>query len=116
MDNEKIERQIAFIIDQQAKFSVDIAKLEEGLDRIARNIDNNAQQIEHNSQNIDRNTRNIESNTQHILKLTDALVTLTNFAQKHEGEIAELRKQTKETDERLSALINVVENSIGRKN
>jgi len=108
MDNEKIERQMAFIIDQQAKFSVDIAKLGERLDRVDGQIERNAQQIE-------RNTQNIDLANQNILKLTDALLTLTKFAQKHEGQLAELTKQTKETDERLNALINVVENSIGRK-
>jgi len=109
MDNEKIQRQMEFIIDQQAKFVVDIAKLDERLDRV--------------DGQIERNNQTIERATQHILDLTDAMLSLTAFAQKHEGGIADLVKQSKETDaklketdERLNVLISIVESSIGRKN
>jgi hypothetical protein len=109
MDNEKIERQMAFIIDQQAKFSVDIEKFRENLERVDIQIENNAKQIE-------RNTQNIEVNRQHILQLTDALMTLTKFAQQHEGQLVDLAKQTKETDDRLNAMINFLENRMGPQN
>jgi Mg-chelatase subunit ChlI len=39
MSNENIERQIEFIINQQAKFSVDIEQLKEVQAQQARNID-----------------------------------------------------------------------------
>lgn len=39
MSNEKIERRIEFIIEQQAKFSADIEQLKEVQAQQARNID-----------------------------------------------------------------------------
>ena len=98
MSEDRTERQIAFIIDQQAKFTTDIAALQEGQ----------------------------RQNMEHIRKLTEALLSLTHVVEKHDEDIAEnaehiaentkqiaaLVEQGKYTDARLNALITVVERHV----
>jgi hypothetical protein len=91
MNEDRIERQMAFIIDQQAKFTTDIAALQESQRQI----------------------------TDHIRNLTDALMSLTNIVGAHDNQIAEnskliaaLAEQGKETDSRLNTLIAVVERHV----
>ena len=61
MADDKIERQIAFIIDQQAKNTVNIARMQEGM-----------------------------------VDLRDALLSLTNFVERHDEQIAILIEESKE--------------------
>lgn len=98
MDDEKIERQMAFILEQQARFSTDIVRLEE--------------QTKENSQSIRQNTESIRQNTEHIGNLADALLSLTNIVEKQGQQIVELIQLGKESEERLNALIAVVERHI----
>ncbi len=109
MDDEKIERQMAFIIEQQARFSTDMIRLEE--------------QTKMNNESIRQNTESIGQNTRHIGNLADALMRLTNIVEKRDQQIAELIEQNKatgermkETDARLNVLIAVVERHISDSN
>ena len=95
MSSDKIERQMAFIIEQQARFAEDLAKQEK-------------QSIE---------------NTANIAKLVDVVLSLANVVQRHDEaldrvdrQIAELAERGKETDARLNALIDVVEQHISKHN
>ena len=99
MSSDKIERQMAFIIEQQARFAEDIAKQEK--------------------QN--------RENTVNIAKLADVVLSLTNVVQRHDDaldrvdrQIAEWAKESaergKELDARLDALIDVVEKHISKHN
>ncbi|MEW6207412.1 MAG: hypothetical protein AB1631_03540 [Acidobacteriota bacterium] len=58
MGDEKIERQIAFIIDNQAKFSADMVRLE----------------------------AQTKENAEHIGNLADALMSLTNIVEKQNSK------------------------------
>jgi hypothetical protein len=88
MSSDNIQRQINFMIEQQARFDAQLAKLDARIDKLAE--ENN-----HASVNIS--------------KLADALLSLTHIVERHDQQIAELIEQNKATDERLNALINVVE-------
>ena len=95
MSSDKIERQMAFIIEQQARFAEDIARQE----------------------------KQSRENTVNIAKLTDVVLSLTNVVQRHDDaldrvdrQIAELAERGKETDARLNALIDVVEQHISKHN
>ncbi|MGI9165957.1 MAG: hypothetical protein ACR2G5_06160 [Pyrinomonadaceae bacterium] len=81
---ERMERQMAFIVEQQAQYEERSAKADE---RWAKGDE--------------RWSRTEES-----------IRALLAIAQIHEREIGELREIGKATDERLSALINVVERQI----
>lgn len=98
MSEDRIERQIAFIIEQQAKNTVSIAQLQEG----HRQLQEEQRQV-----------------TEHIHNLADALLSLTHIVEAHEARIADnstlmtsLIEQGKETDARLNALIAVVERHV----
>ena len=87
MSSDKIERQMAFIIEQQAQFVADIARQE----------------------------KQSRENTANIAKLADVVLSLANIVQRHDealdrvdNQIAELAERGKETDARLNALIDVV--------
>lgn len=88
---ERMERQMAFIVEQQAQYEVRSAKADERW----------AKADERWAKGDERWARTEES-----------IRSLLAIAQIHEREIGELREAGKATDERLSALINVVERQI----
>ena len=102
MSSDKIERQMAFIIEQQARFAEDISRLEKQSRESAANI----------------------------AKLGDVVLSLTNVVQRHDDaldrvdrQIAEMARESKEAaergkeiDARLNTLINVVEQHISKHN
>jgi len=91
MNSEDVERKMAFIIEQQANFSTDIAELKEQQNQI----------------------------TDHIRNLTNALLSLTNIVERHDEQIAALIEQSKETDarfketdERINTLVTILDRVI----
>ena len=95
MSSDKIERQMAFIIEQQARFE----------------------------ENIARQEKQNRENTVNIAKLADVISSLTNVVQRHDDALDRLDRQMaewakesaergKELDARLNALIDVVERHI----
>jgi predicted RNase H-like nuclease (RuvC/YqgF family) len=102
MSSDKIERQMAFIVEQQARFAEDITRQE----------------------------KQSRENTVNIAKLADVILSLTNVVQRHDDalgrvdrQIEELARESreavergKEIDARLNTLINVVEQHISKHN
>jgi hypothetical protein len=90
MSNDKIQRQMDFILEQQARFNDDMIKLEEKTRR----------------------------NTEDITKLVGAIGALIDHGMQTDRRIDELAVRGKETDARLNTLISVVERyySNGQKN
>jgi septal ring factor EnvC (AmiA/AmiB activator) len=102
MNNEDFERQMRFMLEQQAKFDENFAKQQE------YNAQVNAR--------LDRVDRQIEELVGLVGVLRDALIGLTHHAERHDQQIAaneraiaELAERGKETDARLNALILIVE-------
>ena len=87
MADDKIEQQIAFIIEQQAKNTVNIARLQEGMDR----VDGQLAQL----------TAQVNRLTGHMVDLKDAMLSLINVVEKHDEQITILVEQSKETDTRF---------------
>lgn len=105
MSNEDFERQMEFILGQQAKFEENFAKQQEY----------NAQAIAR----LDLVDRQIAELVGFTGVLRDALIGLTHHAERHDHQIAanqkaiaELAAQGKETDARLNALMLVVERHV----
>ena len=106
MNNEDFARQMAFILEQQARFSA-----------------NQATQQERDAQvsvRLDRVDRQIEQLVGFAGTLRDAVLGLTHHVERHDQQtaainrqIAELVAEGKETDARLNALILIVERHIG---
>jgi predicted RNase H-like nuclease (RuvC/YqgF family) len=100
MDEEKLQRQMDFIVEQQAKFVEDIAQLQQ-------------------------QTR---ENREDIAKLVNVVMSLANHVERHDQQIGFLIEQSTDTDrklkenaersreidERLNALILLVERYFNR--
>lgn len=105
MTEDRIERQMASIIEQQAKNTVNIAALQES----QRQLQEGQQQLQQGHRELQEGQRELQ---EHIHSLADALLSLTNIVEKHEGRFVELLERGKETDARLNSLIAVVERHI----
>ena len=109
MDDEKLERTIEFILNNQAQFYADLQKIQETnkeiqeaqkeaairtnvLERVCLNLYNTS--VEHGNQ--------IAENGKQIAQLTE--------------DIKELREAQKTTDERLNAVIFMAEKFFGSQN
>jgi chromosome segregation ATPase len=119
MDNEQFERQMAFILEHQAKFSAWLEKLQE---RDAEWEIRHAQSEARHAQWEARMAivdRQIEQLVGFAGTLRDALLGLTHHVERHDQQIAainrglaELVERGKETDARLNALSSIVERHI----
>jgi hypothetical protein len=97
---ERMERQMAFIVEQQAQSEGRWAKADE---RWTKEDERWAKADERWAKADERWARTEEG-----------IRSLLAIAEIHEREIGELRQAGLATDERLSALINVVERQIGK--
>jgi chromosome segregation ATPase len=100
MNEDQFQRHVDFIVAQQAKFETNIARLE---------------------QDIAENGKLTKENTLNIAKLADVVLSLANHVERHDKQIAELiehgketDRRSKETDERINALIGMAERFFNR--
>ncbi|PYS91169.1 MAG: hypothetical protein DMF64_13030 [Acidobacteria bacterium] len=111
MDEEQ-QRQIDFIIEQQAQLTATVGSLAGTVDQLAGTVDQLAGSVGQLAGNVERLTGNVEQLTVKVERLTekvdrtaDSVTALLAIAEIHDHEM-------KETDERLNALINIVERRI----
>lgn len=109
MNNEDFERRMEFILEQQAKFDANLAKY------WAKQKEDHAQAMARSAL-VDRQIAELVGFTG---VLRDALIGLTHHAERHDREIADIRRSLaeqsekgKETDARLNALMLVVERHV----
>jgi hypothetical protein len=91
MTNEELQKAMEFIVEQQAETAVKLDRLSERSDAIAISQERNETKWERTEAGIR---------------------ALLSIAEIHEREIATLSENGRATDERLNALINVVERQI----
>jgi len=109
MDDEKLEKTIEFILNNQAQFTVDIQKMQEAqkegekrvnvLERVCLNLYNASVE---QKDTIAGQNQAIAGQTKNINKLS--------------SDVRELREGQKETDERLNAVILMAEKFFSREN
>jgi hypothetical protein len=101
MNNEQFERRMEFIVEQQAQFSADISELKE------------AQKAEAQlwRDKYDNLTDAITTVVGMIGSLADGQERLTKVQERTDAQLSELTNKQAETDDRLNALIGVVERS-----
>ncbi len=91
MENEdKIQKQMEFIVDQQAQFASDIGQLKDIVSRLAN------------------------ASLQRIENLENKVSALVDAQIKTEGNLSTLAEAQAHTDERLNAFITVVERYINK--
>lgn len=105
MNNEDFEREMAFILEQQARFAANLAKQQVRDDQLKARLN--------------RVDRQIEQLVGFAGTLRDAVLGLTHHVERHdqaiaanEKAIAKLSEHGKETDTRLNALMMVVERHV----
>ncbi|MDA2925197.1 hypothetical protein MYX65_11215 [Acidobacteria bacterium AH-259-L09] len=89
---ERFERQMQFILKQQAQFYADMREMDE---RLSRQIAGNSEQIRRNAEQIQQ--------------LTNLLFRTGRVVEELGRRTDELRESQKQTDVRLNILIDVVE-------
>jgi hypothetical protein len=105
MSNEEIQRTMEFILGQQAQFAANIQKLQEeqirNSPRLTR-LEESFQLLVRLAENTDRRLDRVESNTSALEANVAALAGTL------EANMAALAAAQTHTDERLSALIDIV--------
>jgi hypothetical protein len=109
MSNEEFERQMEFILQQQARFETNLE------DQRRRSDEDWARQKERNAE-VDHRIAELVAS---LSLMREAVVGLTHHVERHDYEMAEIRRtlaeqaeRGKETDFRLNALMVVVERHI----
>ncbi|HEV8159378.1 MAG TPA: hypothetical protein VGP58_10120 [Pyrinomonadaceae bacterium] len=97
--DEKIQRQMNFIVEQQAQFSVDIEKIQQSIGTLESVVTRLA----------NASLNRIEENEKKIALLIDAQL-------RTEQKIEKLTESQQSTDERLNAVIFMFEKFISREN
>ena len=106
MDDEKLERTIEFILNNQAQFTVDIQKLQEAHQSAEKRLG----LLERASVGLYAGLTDLTENVNRLTKDVEEL------RKTQETGMRELREAQKETDERLNAVILMVERYLSREN
>jgi len=102
MPKDDFERQMSFIIEQQAKFSVDIQKLQESQARTTEDI--------RKLQEAQARTVEAQERTDGMIRqLIDVNLSLVNHVGAIDERLLKLAESQVHTDRRLDALIDVVD-------
>ncbi len=102
---ERIERTIAFIVEQQAQAEVRAAEA----DKRWKQVDERWKQTDERWKETDERWKKSD---ERWVRTEEGIRALLSIAEIHEREIGELSELGRATDERLNALINVVEKQI----
>jgi hypothetical protein len=108
MTNEEIEKTMQFILEQQAQFASNFQKMEEARLRDATRIT----RLEDSFQLL---VQLAESHDERLVTLTEAQIRSNEQIVAVNEQIAAINGRTAETDERLNALIAVVERYISSR-
>ena len=108
MIDEEMQKTMQFILEQEAKTTV-------RLDVLAEKVDGLAGRIEGLAVNQERNEKKWERTEEGIRLLLSIAEIHEREMAIHEREIATLSENGRATDERLNALINVVEKDISER-
>lgn len=106
MPNDHIERQMSFIIEQQAKFTVDIQKLEEAQARTTVEIEKLKESQAHTDGML-RNLIGVSLSLANHMEASDK--RLAKLGEETDRRFRELADSQASTDRRLAALIEAVD-------
>jgi methyl-accepting chemotaxis protein len=118
--DERFERQIGFILDQQGKFYVDLQRLEEQLEQF---IQTTGERFAEQQDQISHVVGLIGTSGQAINRLSAHMEELSRQVQDTDRRLRDTDERLRDTDERLratdqrlNAFIKVVERSLRAKN
>lgn len=103
MDENKMQRQMEFIVEQQAQFAAKIGQLEDGLARQSETVERLNRAVELQGENVARLGENVE-------RLGENVERLVNVVERVVDTVARLAQVTterfEETDRKLAALVD----------
>jgi len=108
MDDDKMERTMQFILEQQAQLTVSMGQLTENVDQLSGTVDQLSNTVERLSGTVDLLSTKVE-------RTADGVAALLTIAEIHEREITAISEAQTQTDERLNALINTVERYVSER-
>lgn len=109
MDDEKLDKTIEFILNNQAQFTVDIQKLQETHKEAEKRV-STLERVSLNLYNTSVEQREA------IAEQREAIAEQTKNVNQLSGDVKELREAQKETDERLDAVIVMAEKFFSGEN
>lgn len=125
--NDDLNKQIEFILHQQAQFYADlrrtdahIQQISKFIEKVSEQIDKQSRQIEQHSLQIDEQSRQIEQHSLQIERHSEDIRRLAGIASgivqvvnsqgdRFEAQMEKLVASQQATDQRLNVLIDVVE-------
>ena len=105
MTGEEMERAIAFILGQQAQVNTKVDALVETVGTLSTTVGTLSTTVETLSTTVETLSTTVETLSRTVDRNAESAIALLAIAEIHDREI-------KETDERLNALINIVERHI----
>jgi X-X-X-Leu-X-X-Gly heptad repeat protein len=115
MTDDDVRNTMQFILEQQAQLTVTVGQLSESVDRLTGKVDQLTGKVDQLTDKVDRLADKVD-------RTADSTIALLAIAEIHEREIETLKESTaanaeagRATDERLNALIDVVEQMISER-
>ncbi len=118
MTDEERQRAMDFIVEQQAKFSVNIDKLNESYRNAEGRFDRDERILKlmiRAGRRMRRRLRELDEQfEQRFTRLTDALTTLAEAQTRTEASVVRTEASVAQTNKRLGDLIDIVQNQDGK--
>lgn len=107
--DERIQRNIEFIVEQQVQFSISLQQFQEGQEERWKKADERWERTEAGIRVL---LSIVQSHEGEISAIQEAQARLTESQERTDKQIAETGEQLAETGERVDALVNTVERLI----
>jgi ATP:corrinoid adenosyltransferase len=115
MTNEEMEKTMQFILEQQAQFTTNFQKIEAAREKDEEARKKDSARITRLEESFQLLVQLAQNHDERLVTLDERLVTLAEAQIRTSEQIAAMNERTAETDERLNALIAVVERYISSK-
>jgi methyl-accepting chemotaxis protein len=115
MADDKTERTIQFILEQQAQNTVAIGQLTNNLDKLSGTVDKLSDKVDRTADGINALLAIAEIHEQEIAALRESVKAVSESVNSMRESISAGDERGRETDERLNALINTVERYISER-
>jgi chromosome segregation ATPase len=115
MADDKTERTMQFILEQQAQLTVSMGQLTDTVSNLSNTVDKLSGTVDKLSDTVDKLSGTVDQLSAKVDRTADGVAALLTIAEIHEREITAVREAQTDTDERLNALINTVERYISER-
>ena len=115
MTNEEMERTMKFILQQQAQLTVSVGQLTEQVDKLSNTVDKLSAKVDRTADGISSLLVIAEIHDREIAELRESVKATSESVKATSGSVSAVDERGRQTDERLNALINMVERYISER-